>query len=479
VRNRTRAEHWVFRGIVLVASLVAILSARPYAGSWNDGSRLATVECLVDRGTLVIDDSIFVKVPRTTPSPYAFDFELLQTFGTKDKLFIDGHFYSDKSPVLAFYLAGVYKAWRLGGGASAAERPDLFCWFMTIASSGLAYVVAVGCFFLIGRRVGLELRWNGLLTGFFALGTVALPYAQFVNNHILLLAIAALLLVALLNAAEFGWTARRLIGIGTLTGIGYTIDLAAGPALCLVVGSALLTMLERKRLWIVILAALPWVLFHHIVNFQTGGTFGPANAVPEYLAWPGSPFSSATMTGGWHHDSAAKAIIYALDMLFGKKGFLGHNLILFLPMLLTHLLIAKRYQERRWVRAGLAWTVATWLLYAATSNNQSGACCSVRWFVPLLAPGFLACAVLLRDHAWARTDASILGIGGLLLGIGMAYRGAWFGRIIPLYWPIYIGTLMCWGAYRAALWKRAHKSRGQAQTKAGGIPDFGAKRKAA
>ena len=38
-------------------------AARPYAGSWNDGSRLATVESLVDRHTWAIDDSIFVAVP--------------------------------------------------------------------------------------------------------------------------------------------------------------------------------------------------------------------------------------------------------------------------------------------------------------------------------------------------------------------------------------------------------------------------------
>ena len=42
------------------AVLVALVSARPYAGSWNDGSRLATVESLVDYHTLAIDRSIFL-----------------------------------------------------------------------------------------------------------------------------------------------------------------------------------------------------------------------------------------------------------------------------------------------------------------------------------------------------------------------------------------------------------------------------------
>ena len=45
-----------------VAVAIAIVSARDLAGGWNDGSRLATVESLVDYHTLAIDDSAFVKI---------------------------------------------------------------------------------------------------------------------------------------------------------------------------------------------------------------------------------------------------------------------------------------------------------------------------------------------------------------------------------------------------------------------------------
>ena len=70
----------------------------PYAGGWNDGSRLATVESVVDRHTWVIDDSIFVnpsaetadhphrQAPYAAPDPAA-DY-LLKHEGTLDKLFI-------------------------------------------------------------------------------------------------------------------------------------------------------------------------------------------------------------------------------------------------------------------------------------------------------------------------------------------------------------------------------------------------------
>jgi hypothetical protein len=89
--------------VLAVASIVAIASARSSAGGWNDGSRLATVESLVDRHTFAIDDSIFVQVPRpadpATALPYPRDDAALLQYGTRDKLFIKGHFYSDKSPL--------------------------------------------------------------------------------------------------------------------------------------------------------------------------------------------------------------------------------------------------------------------------------------------------------------------------------------------------------------------------------------------
>src|SRR5438270_12895490 len=75
--------------VVVIATGVAALSTRPYAGSWNDGSRLAAVESLVDYHTWAIDDSIFA--------------------GTRVKMWIDGHFYSDKSPVPTLWLVIVYR----------------------------------------------------------------------------------------------------------------------------------------------------------------------------------------------------------------------------------------------------------------------------------------------------------------------------------------------------------------------------------
>src|SRR5438270_12818321 len=172
--------------VLAIALAIAVVSARPYAGSWNDGSRLATVECLVDYHTLTIDQSVFVQVPGAhdgvPPVYYSKDAPDLLSQGTLDKLYIDGHFYSDKSPVPAVLMAGVYQVLQWTIGLTAGDRPDLFCFWMNLLSSGLAYVLAVGCVHQFGRFVGLPADLGLLLTASFALCTVAPPYAEHVNN---------------------------------------------------------------------------------------------------------------------------------------------------------------------------------------------------------------------------------------------------------------------------------------------------------
>src|SRR5262249_13483019 len=54
-----RWSAWIGFLVLIASGAVAAGSARPFAGSWNDGSRLAAVESLVDAHTFAIDDSIF------------------------------------------------------------------------------------------------------------------------------------------------------------------------------------------------------------------------------------------------------------------------------------------------------------------------------------------------------------------------------------------------------------------------------------
>lgn len=439
-----------------IAFLIAIFSALPYAGAWNDGSRLAGVESLAERRTLAIDDSIFVNVPTTSPSPYPEHDVLLQSKGTLDKLFIDGHYYSDKSPVPALLMAGAWKVLNIDATETISSNPARFCWWMTVLSSSLAYAVAVASIFLLGSSLGLPTRTNILCTASFALSTIALAYSRHVNNHILLLGLGSAFLLQSVRIAEslqkriVPWS--RLVVAGTLVGFGYTVDLGAGP---IFLGCASLWVLYRCRAVrpcaVFALATLPWLVAHHVVNYYVGGTIKPANAVPEYLAWPGSPFNTGNMTGSWNHKSVGHFVMYSVAMMFGKRGLLVHDLPLLLMLPALALLLKPKVRYRPELIFGLAWFAGTWGIYALTSNNHSGECCSVRWFVPLLAPGWFLVMGHLRECPEKVPDFLILSAGGLALSTVMWWHGPWARLSEAVLWPTVGVTLSCWGRL---VWKR-------------------------
>jgi len=435
-----------------VASGIALIGATEHVGGWNDGSRLASVECLVDYGTWVIDHSTFTQPPN----------------GTLDKLRVNGHYYSDKSPVPAVFMAGVYAAARFAGWPSAAERPDRFCWLLNLATAGLAYIVAAGCIDSLTRQANLPIAVRLTVVAGFAIGSLALPYSRSVNNHVLLLAVAAALLVVFDRMADGGRNRFLLVSAGLLTGLAYTIDLGAGPAMALgAVGLAAYRLRSLADVALVLTIAAPFPLLHHVLNWHIGGGFGPANANPAYFDWPGCPFNATTMTGVWNHHSIVAFALYAVDLLVGKKGFFGYNLPLLLAVPAAWRLLRAADPRRPEVLMCGGWMVLTWLLYSASSRNYSGACISVRWFVPLLAPGYYILIRALHQDctrgagAGANESADdgrgvsaeippllmasparpllILTLAGILIN-GLAWRaGPWSGRMVPAFW-LWVGA---------------------------------------
>ncbi|HEV3259238.1 MAG TPA: hypothetical protein VG013_20390 [Gemmataceae bacterium] len=435
--------------VVAAAAVIAVISARPHAGSWQDGSRLAIAEALVDQHTFAIDHSVFVQVPAYPDDrgPYPPDEPGLLKSGTSDKVFIHGHYYSDR-PVPALLMAGLYEVWQRAGGTTARERPDAFCRMMTLGTTGLAYVIAVWCVYRLGTTLRLGLPVCLGLTVSFALATVALPYSRNVNTHMMLLGVGAALFLGVAPLAEEasrGTTPRlRLAWLGTLAGLGYTMDLGAGPVLlaCLL---ALVAWRFRRLVPValVVAGAMPWLVTHHAINYAIGGTFRPMNSVPEYFLWPGCPFTPENLTGSWKH-GIGHFFVYAAALLLGKRGFIGHNLPLFLTLPALVVFRRRQLSELPEVLFAAGWCAGTWLLYAALSNNYSGACCSVRWFVPLLAPAYYTLAVFLRECPSYRRDFSVLSAWGMVLAGIMWWHGPWLKHMVPIFWPLQAAALLSW-----------------------------------
>jgi hypothetical protein len=204
------------------------------------------------------------------------------------------------------------------------------------------------------------------------------------------------------------------------------------------------------------LGTLPWLLTHHAVNWAVGETLGPANKVVEYNLWPGTPFSPHEYTGGWNH-TPGHFVLYAAGMLLGRRGFLGHNLPLLLAVPLAVYLLRRKDRFGPELAFGLAWCSGAWLLYSALSTNWSGACCSVRWFVPFLAPGYFALARGLERFGALRLDFLVLAGWGVVLGAVGWLQGPWAFRANPFYWPIVAAALLSWRAVR--WWARRRAER--------------------
>ena len=283
------------------------------------------------------------------------------------------------------------------------------------------------------------------VAGSFAFATCAAAYSRHVNAHEMLLAVFALLMWQV--DALVRHSHRRSLyafSIGTLCGVAYGLDAALGP-IALVLATALFLFVSPSRVWLFALAAAPWVALQHLLNYAVGGTLGPPNGVPAYLAWPGSPFDEASMTGRYTHATPWHAVIYSLDLLVGRRGFLLHNLPLLLLPVAAWDLVRARGRLREWPAVVFALGVMAcgWLIYGVLSTNRSGVALSIRWFVPLLAPAFYVLGLHLRERAADRPLFLALSVIGVAMGLTAWAGGPWVARVPLFWWWVSTAILTC------------------------------------
>jgi hypothetical protein len=444
-----RAVAWV---LVALAFAFAAVSAKPYASSWNDGSRLASVEALVERGSFCIDGTVFLQPELALDTtPYDPDNPLLAR-GTLDKLLIDGRYYSDKPPLVSVPLAAAYRGLMALGAPAPSARPDVFAWVVCVLLSGTGYAVAVGCMWTLGKRAGLTPAWRFAWLAAFALATVLPAYTRSANSHIAQLGAVAAICVLLGRIADLaaeGRTAwKSLVAAGFITGFAYNLDFGVGPPLVLSV--VVVVALRTRSIFAVTVcgfAMLPCVIAGHAINFAIGGDWlKPLNMHREYLAWPGSPFD-ATLTGVLRPRYFAQ-FLYTLDLLVGKKGFLTHNPPLLLALAAGALVLKRAGRDRLELLSLSAWCVIGWLMYGVLSKNHGGVGVSIRWFLPFLAPGFWLLAKVLVERPEFRRDFVVLAACGFVLSASAWIVGPWWPRVVPLYWWVFGGSLLTWGMVR-------------------------------
>lgn len=444
------ATAWVLAGL---AFALAAAGARDQPGGFNDGSRLATAESLIERGTLAIDDSVFVRPPRDLaergllpPDP---DPVYSLARGTKDKLLIDGHYYSDKPMIPAVVNAAAYRLLMFIGLPRPDDRPDVFTRVSTILLCGFGYAVAVGCMWRLGQRVGLNSIWRLVWLGGFALATVLPAYTRQLNAGMPQLGATAALALLLARIACGNESRWAFVVAGVCAGFGFTLDQASGAPL---LGLAMLAIAIRTRglesIALFLVGTLPWVVAHESVNYFIGHVWVPLNMVPQYLEWPGSPFDRSNMTGLARHTPFGLAQ-YFCELLIGESGFLVFNLPLFLAIAMGWRVFARGGRDRLELAAMILWSVVVVALYATLSDNFGGYCLSIRWFVPLLVPGFWILARLLVELPTLRIEFTVLVAWGLVVSWLSWPSGPWLVVEQPRVNSIAWAAVATWAAIRA------------------------------
>jgi hypothetical protein len=404
--------------------LLWALLTHSHVNSWNDASRLATAEALVHQGTWAIENTSFIQ-------------------RTADYISWNGHFYSDKPPMLPFLTAGVYAVLHHGLGISfdfsgwcdpvsspcacfallCPQAPDWAYYVVTLVLIGLPSVLMLALFYRSTAFFDLPNALALPLTGALGLGTMVFPYSLVFNNHIPTGAALMLGFYALLQARTGkGAPERWLVTAGLATALAFTFDLLVAPFLAAFLAVALFR--HRLRVWAFVVGALIPLVLLAILDLWLLGDPLPPSMHPAGFDYPGSAFAT-TLTG---NTPSTDVLGHGVEMFFGERGLLTLNPVMALPLFGLGALLCQR-RHRLWgetVAVASACAVVALSLIVFTPGF-GGVSYGTRWLLdvtPVLF-FFAACPRLYRPV-----------VGRLLVGLlaFVSILSAWQGALSP--WSI-------------------------------------------
>lgn len=350
-------------------AIVLLFATKDEAGSWADGSRLGTIQSLVESGDLTLDETDF--------------------FWQGDKVLVDGHYYSHQPPMLSLLGAVPYFVLHRVLGWEITD-PGTYR-VLTLLLVGLPLLLGLRTLARLIRRTRCPAPWDTFLLASAAFGTLILPFALVLNQHG---SAAGLVLMG------FGAAQRKRPAIaGLLLALATTIDLTAVfPALAICIPLALgggVQALLRTAL-----GAAPPLALHFALNWSLAGDLLPLALHLEAFEYPLSPFMVMSLTGGSSAELGGTQAAYLWGALFGQSGLFSHHPILLLAIALglAHALRSRtgsadnNNESSQALVPGLL--CAVWLsslgiatYYLTQSRNFGGSAFGMRWFAvfsPLL-----------------------------------------------------------------------------------------------
>jgi hypothetical protein len=402
MRNTHLAVSWRQSILLFVAILACCAYFFPRWADWNQNSRFDLVLAIVDDHALTIDKYVV---------------------NTGDYAYVDGHYYSDKAPGLAFLGAPIYAAFRalvpatvvtgLRGAVThnpalsatlrdpeAEPQVDSSYFFLALALTTLLVVAvpsaALGVvFFFMAGRFGLSTRQSLAVTVLYVLATSAFPYANAFMGHqtsaVLLFTAFALLFAIRRAALDRLW----IVAVGFLLGFAAITEYPT-VLISAVLGLYALLTLARPRDTLIRLAvgATPPLLMLAAYDYAAFGTLLPVG------------YGHSSLWADVHNVGFLSLTYPRPDALWGIT-FGAHRGLFFLsPFLLFAIpgyVWLWRERERRaefWVF--LLAPISFLLFNASSAMWQGGFAVGPRYLVPSLP--FLAMAAGLGvTRAWSRS----------------------------------------------------------------------------
>ncbi|MBI5302596.1 MAG: hypothetical protein HY868_10695 [Chloroflexi bacterium] len=384
--------------IAIVFLVLTFPLTKPQPAAWNDIARVAAIESLVERGTWAIDDSPWVNA-------------------TKDKVWLNGKFYSDKMPMLTLMGVGIYAPLHWAGLSLAPDcNACAYPWLARVFDA-LPAAITLALFFDLARRQNVA-TWIALL-GTFALGigTMWFPYALVLNHHIPAASAAFGSFYLIVTRRE---DRRAIFFAGVLAALAIAFDVLAG-IVAATVGVIALVRVRREFFFFALGGALPLVLTA-LLDYQIAGMIIPPYMITNGYNYPGSEFPATFAGNGTPDDYAA----YAFRMFLGGQGLFAYN-----PLLLFAIVgaIAVAWNRRHtWWIEGLAAIIgfAALCLYLATNTgNYGGNAYGERWFIPAipLLFAFIFFAPPLSARTWKHLAWALI-IPALALSLLSTWQGS-------------------------------------------------------
>lgn len=352
--------------LTLLLILVSLITINPRINGWNEASRMALTQSLVEQHSFVIDESTFS--------------------GTGDKVFIDGHFYSDK-PAFPSIMASVVYAPLYAMGLRLNYGWNLSYYLIILFTVKAFWIASMIAFRKALAFTSAPTERHAILVLIYAFASLSFSWSATFNNHSLAGSSLMIALYYYLRAKNEPSHKALFVG-GLFFGMAAAMDV---PTAIFLLGFAVLVGIRwhmaREMLLFCTGAFVP-LSVHFAVNYSIGGTLLPLQINQEFFVFEGSVWSDPGTLSGVHVNSPFFILKYGFLCLFGSKGFFWYNplIVLLIPLWVQNLGRAGHFRSESWVITIGAFILM--LYYFMFSTNYGGWSYSIRWFVTLLPLGF-------------------------------------------------------------------------------------------